>query len=76
MIVFKTNRQSHYYRGFNISILQVIDRQQRQKILKNTGVWDSTINQFYVIDIYGISHPTKADFAFFLNILDHKTLLN
>lgn len=47
---------------------------------------NSIINQLYTIDIYGLLHPTTADYIFFLSshgnltkidhVLGHKTCLN
>ena len=54
------NRQIHCIAG-NINILlSAIDGSSRQKISKDTVELNSTINQWELIQIYKILHPTIA----------------
>lgn len=75
MIVLKTSNKYIIIEDSILVCRSWIDN-GRQKIFKNIGEWNSIINQHYVIDIYRLSHSTKAECTFFLNILDHKTHIN
>lgn len=63
-----------------------MDRSNRQEISKKMVELNITINQLYTIDVYGLLHPTMADYTFFVSSrgslikIDHflgqKTCLN
>lgn len=58
--IHRENRQIHCIAG-NINILlSAIDGSNRQKISKDTVELNSTINQWELINIYKIFHPTIA----------------
>ena len=44
-----------------------MDKSSKQKINKDTTELNSTINQLYIIDMYGLIHPAVANHTFFSN---------
>ena len=45
--------------------LSEMDRSSRQKVHKDVGELNSTINQLDIMDIYTVLHPTTAQYTFF-----------
>lgn len=67
----KNNRTEKRNKQFTVRVrrsktsLPIIEKSSRQKIIKDILDLNSTINQFDLIDIYRLLHPTKVEYTFF-----------
>lgn len=48
--------------------LSEMDRSGRQKISKGIVEFDNIVNHFDITDIYGLFHPKRAEYIFFLSL--------